>query len=431
MARTLTTPQRLATVTAAAVSLLAATGLPAAAATWTQAATVSAVNGVSDQQQVAVDGGGTATAVWSEELGPGLHAVKASQRKPGEGWSPAATLSDPARDAGEPQVVAAADGAVVVAWHAADGDGRRIVAARKPSGGTWSAAASISAVGGVSRPRLAGNPRGDAVLVWHQRNGLRASRLAAGAWGTPQPVSAGGLQHEVALDPAGAAYVVWKHADSAAIERVQVARGSSNGAWGTPKSLSRSDRNAERPTVGAGAQGDVQVAWVLQSSRKVVQGAHRLTDGTWSAVTSLSDLARNAVNPEVAVDARGAAVAVWQVSVTAADLSVAGARRTAAGGWSPPEQLAAAGASPQVGVDAQGAAYVAWLVNTAAGPNGVQAVVRPPTGLWSTPATVSAEGDVWSVGLAVNDGGRAVALWRQTDETGVASYSRVRSSTLE
>ncbi|MGH3432220.1 MAG: hypothetical protein ACRDQB_05220, partial [Thermocrispum sp.] len=331
------------------VTGIAAGSLPAHAAAWSPAATVSAPDGVASQQQVAIDGSGTATAVWGEERTAEIDVIKTAQREPGGSWSSPQTLSDPARDAKEPQVVASSDGAVVAAWNITEGDGHRIMGAHRPAGGPWGAAATVSAPGGVSRPRLAGNPRGDSVLMWHQRNGLRSSRLAGGAWQTPQPVAAAGLQHEVALNPAGVAYAVWKSADSDDIDRVWAARGSSNGRWGTAETLSRADRHGEHPAVAVDAQGNAQVAWVLRSSRRVVQTAHRPTGGDWSAVTSVSDLSHNAVNPDVALDAEGNALTVWQVNVSTTDISVAAAWRTAAGAWGRPEELAASGASPQAG----------------------------------------------------------------------------------
>lgn len=410
-----------------AVALIGFGSLPAYAATWSPAATVSAPNGVSSQQQVAIDAKGAATVVWAEEVADGRRAIKSSQRPSGGTWSSPRTLSDATRDASEPQVAASSDGLAVAAWTIAEAGGRRVMAAQRTASGSWSTPAAVSAMGGVSRPRLAGNVSGDAVLMWHQRNGLRAVRLTDGKWQSPQPVSAGGLQHEVALDNAGTAYAAWRLADSDRIYRIQASRGSSNGHWGTAKTLSRPGRNGEHPAVAVDGQGGATVIWVLRSSRRVVQAAQRESGGAWSSSTSLSDLARNAVNPDVAADANGTAVAVWQVNLTASDVSISTARRPSGGSWGAAEVLADAGASPQIGSDGTGTATVVWLVNS----DGVQYARRPATKSWSPPATVAAEGAVWSVGLAVNDAGQAAAAWRLSDATSGASHSRVRASVLD
>lgn len=426
--------RRLAVV-AAAVTTTTVIAWPAHAASWTPAATVSAPEGVAGQQQVAIDGSGTATVVWAERRTNDVDVIKAARRSPGGSWSSAVTLSNSERHAAEPQVVASDNGAVVAAWvedaAASPTDSRRIMAATLGAGGSWNAAKAVSAAGGVSRPRLAGNAGGDAIVMWHQRNGLRTSRLNAGdtTWATPQAVSASGRQHDIAMATTGVAYATWKDADGEGIDRVKAARATPNGSWESAATLSRSDRHGEEPAVAVDDNGNAQVLWVLRSSRRVVQAAQRTGTGSWTAAQSLSDLARNAVKPEVALDAEGNAVAVWQINLDSTASAVAAATRTTGGTWSAPQELTAAGASPQVGIDDERNAHVVWLVNARSdsADDRVEAMVRPPAGVWSGPDTVAAESHMWSVALAVNGDGQAAAAWRQTE----SDFSRVRASATE
>lgn len=429
---------RLAVVTAVVTTTSAVTTLPAQAASWTPPATVSAPDGVASQQQAAIDGAGTATVVWAERRTADIDVIKAARRAPGGSWSAPVTLSNPERDADEPQIVAAPDGLVVAAWvenaTASAADGRRVMAATLRPGGSWDAARAISAAGGVSRPRLARNKHGDAIVAWHQRNGLRSSRLNAGAtsWGTPQPIAGSGRQHEVALDFSGTAHAAWKDTDSEGIDRIKASRATRNGAWETATTLSRAGRHGEQPAVVTGKDGStVQVLWVLRSSVRVVQAAHR-TSGGWSQVQTISDKTRNAVRPEGVLDGQGNATAVWQVNLDSTQSGVAAAGRPASGTWGTPEQLTTAGAAPQIGVDDGRTVHVVWLVNRATDADDrVEAVLRPPSGTWSGPGTVAAENELWSVGLAVDGSGRAVAVWRQTVGPGDTDPSRVRASVAE
>src|SRR5690606_9130530 len=135
---------RLAVVTAVVTTTSAVTTLPAQAASWTPPATVSAPDGVASQQQAAIDGAGTATVVWAERRTADIDVIKAARRAPGGSWSAPVTLSNPERDADEPQIVAAPDGLVVAAWvenaTASAADGRRVMAATLRPGGSWDAA---------------------------------------------------------------------------------------------------------------------------------------------------------------------------------------------------------------------------------------------------------------------------------------------------
>src|SRR5690606_41283937 len=90
--------RRLAVV-AAAVTATTVIAWPAHAASWTPAATVSAPEGVAGQQQVAIDGSGTATVVWAERRTHDVDVIKAARRSPGGPSSSGVTLATAERPA--------------------------------------------------------------------------------------------------------------------------------------------------------------------------------------------------------------------------------------------------------------------------------------------------------------------------------------------
>ena len=84
--------------------------------------------------QVAVDGQGNATAVWSgSEAGSG---VQTARQPAGGAWRRPVTLSDPGQSARRAQVAVDGQGNATAVWNASDGTSYRVQAARRPAGGS-------------------------------------------------------------------------------------------------------------------------------------------------------------------------------------------------------------------------------------------------------------------------------------------------------
>ena len=141
--------------------------------------------------------------------------------------------------------------------------------------GEWGAAELIETrdTGSASSPRVAVDPKGNAVAVWQQsddkRSNIWANSYTAGSgWGMPVLIETGNAGDaktpQVAVDPNGNAVAVWQQSDD-----------KRNNIW------------ANRYAVGSG----------------------------WGTATLIErDNAGDATSPRVTVDPKGNAVAVWQQS---------------------------------------------------------------------------------------------------------------------
>jgi hypothetical protein len=129
---------------------------------------------------LAVAPDGTATVVW---LGPGRR-VRAAVRRPGRTWSAPVGLSGPG--ARSPEVRTGAGGETVVVW---EGAGGVVAAVSRSSAGGWSATHGLSAPG-AAQPRVAVGARGEALAVWSRRT-HEGTILESAARGSGSAAAAG------------------------------------------------------------------------------------------------------------------------------------------------------------------------------------------------------------------------------------------------
>jgi hypothetical protein len=127
-------------------------------------------------------------------------------------------------------------------------------------------------------PTVAAAPKRGAVAAWTSPVGQRAAAMAArrvgyGAWGAPHVLSAPGVddtEAAIAVDGAGRAVAGWDRAvfeeDSPGATRssgwvVQAATMTTRGQWRAPVDLSERGENAGRPVLTLSRGGDGLAAW--------------------------------------------------------------------------------------------------------------------------------------------------------------------------
>src|SRR5260221_11741732 len=132
-------------------------------------------------------------------------------------WLPGSTLSDPSGGAIDPSVAVAPGGEVVALWSQAPAF--QIQAAIRPPGGSFSTATPISAAGApiATLDHIAVDGTGNFLAVWRRNDGTNeriefADRPAGGSFAagrhiTPDAGSGFEPLPDVALDPAGGAFV--------------------------------------------------------------------------------------------------------------------------------------------------------------------------------------------------------------------------------
>lgn len=185
----------------------------AATGAWESAVDLVAPGGVVFDPQVAVDGAGNATAVWS-----GSGGIKGSTRPAATGtWQPPLDVSVPGEVTGAPDLALDGAGNATAAWTRVQ-NGRTIRAAtRRAAAGTWAAPVDVAPPSSEADvPRLAVDAGGDAIAVWRGQSGndhVTRAAVRSGPDGTWQQATdlGGPINSEVgvASDPSGNAFAVW------------------------------------------------------------------------------------------------------------------------------------------------------------------------------------------------------------------------------
>ncbi|MEZ5289101.1 MAG: hypothetical protein R2712_30715 [Vicinamibacterales bacterium] len=302
----------------------------------------------------------------------------------------------------------------------------------------WTAPEMVSPAGqSASMPATAIDGSGNVVVTWTaEQGGLRqaqAARLnASGAWlpatNLYTPPSSGSAPLDttaVALTSAGRGAAAWVRSIGTGPATLVVQAAIYTGtAWRAPVTLTPTPASSVgSPQVGVDTNGNVIAAWVqILSGISVVRTSRYDRDtNTWSAPASIS-AATESVDGGVVVtaDDGGNAVAVW-TGTSGGVRSLRTARYDAqAAAWSLAASIAPAGRSPSiVKLATNGAGTLAVLAYR--GFDGARDVLRaarlnPSTGTWSAPEDLSAPGvTVVELDVAVDDDGRALAVWNEAD----------------
>ena len=420
-----------------------------AAAGWLAPVDISAPGTRPLEAQIAIDARGGAVAVWSSLRGV-QSFVQAAERPAGGAWQPPTEVAPAGHD---PQVAVDARGDAFAVWERYS-RGRYVVqAAIRPAGAAWSRPVDLSAASAQStRPRIAVDPRGDAVAAWSSRAGgvstvQAARRPASGPWRRPVDIARAASRRRVefgGVDVAianGNAVAVWERfvlgSERTQSTRVQAATSAAGRRWRSPVSPAAAGRDASSPDVAAGERGGTVAVWVNGPSAagmpSRIQGSWLLANGRWGARANLSPAGREAGQPRVAVDAHGTATSIWNHADLGGKPRLLSAVGEAGGRWQAAVDVVAPGeiAGPaELAVGARGDAFAIWdrVLSLRAVDQRrnfvVRAARRAPGGGWQAPVDLSAvsfpEG---SAKIAIDPAGGAVAIWSRL----IGGATRVQS----
>jgi hypothetical protein len=332
--------------------------------------------GNAELPQVAIDPDGYALAVWTQLDGNGNN-IWTNRYTPAGGWGTAMFM--PAGHAGgatSPQIAMDPGGNAVAVWTQNDGTSFDIWANRYTPTGGWGTADLIETddVGRALSPQIAMDPNGNAVAVWYQFDGTRdniwANRYTpADGWGTAGLIEtddAGpATAPQIATDPDGNAMAVWQRYDGTRSD-IWVNHYTTGAGWGTVERIdSRDDGNAGSPQVAIDRNGYALAVWHQLGELRSNIWANRYTpDDGWGIAERIeTDDAGNAFSPQVAIDPGGNALAVWYQSDGTRDHAWAN-RFTHTSGWGTAARIEADDAgnafSPQVAIDSDGNALAVW-----------------------------------------------------------------------
>ena len=155
-----------------------------AGGSWSPPTAVSPVMSATWTPRVALDAGGSATAIWQQ----GGVNIDAATRPAGGSWSSAVLLGTPGASAvGSGAVAADSAGNVTATWSANLGGSASVSSATRPAGGSWGAATTLGPCGTQGCvPVLAAARDGSITLVGFSPAGATSSnvavRLGQGSW---------------------------------------------------------------------------------------------------------------------------------------------------------------------------------------------------------------------------------------------------------
>ena len=304
---------------------------------------------------------------------------------------------------------------------------------------SWTPPVAVTPAGQPSTlPRLTMDGNGNAVATWirEQSSGAtarqtQAGRLTAtGLWERPVDLytppattAVPGETSDVALNAAGRGVAVWVRAIGASPTDQMVQAATFNAGWGTAVNLMpAAGAGVTSPRVDVDSDGNAIAVWVQAlGGTTVVRAARYTVSAAWSVPITISIPSEN-VTGGVAfgMDATGNAVAAW-MSISGGVPTLRASQYTeATNSWNAPATIGSAGRSPTVvrlAVNRTGSAAFVAFRSFEGGRDVLRAArLEPGTGMWSAPALVSTPGqDVFDLDIAVDEQGRAVALWNRFD----------------
>lgn len=236
---------------------------------WGSPVQVDGTDGDAQVPVVAVNGAGSAVAIWRQSSGS-RQDVAAARFTAGTGWSAAELVeTDETYHAYNPDVAIDPNGRITAVWAQVDDSGWRIHANRYLPGTGWSGATPIeSNTSTAQNPHVTMDASGGAWVAWEQfRSGIWdiwTNRYEAGAWQSAEPLeinNAGNAREpRLASSPGGLVTAVWRQWDGFRnnIWSNQYVPGQ---GWGYAQVLEDDDGDAFWPRVDVDGAGNAMAVW--------------------------------------------------------------------------------------------------------------------------------------------------------------------------
>lgn len=414
------------------------------ARSWGVAQTIGVTNGShAFGPQVAVHANGHAVAVWYQFTSSGRSDIWANRYTPATGWGTAELIeADDAGPANDVQIAMDANGNAIAVWRQHDGTRNNIRANRYDAAAArWGTVEPIETddAGNASAPRVALNPAGNAVAVWHQFDGVRnniwANRYDAtlGRWESAQIIEVtdgDAVQPDVGIDAAGNAWAIWSQFDgvefSVYANRYDYDAAIGAGSWDTAAPIESTVGDTGYVRVAVHASGNAMAVWgQFDGSRYRLWARHYDAASGWKSAQAVEN-GDGIDAPQIEMDANGNGVAIWTNYASAQD--EIWVNRFSGGAWGAAEMLSStsgdAGA-PQVAFDALGNAIAVWHQSDGTRDNIWARHFDIASAMWAPTTPLESEsGPADSAQVGVDANGSAVAVWSQR----IGSYFDVRAN---
>lgn len=409
---------------------------------------------------IAVDGAGTAYALWSDGRND-YGDIYFATRPAGGAWSTESKVNDDAGSTSQyaPDIAVDAGGNVYAVWTDGRNGRQDIYFAHRPAGGDWGTQSRINedTTATINRqaPDIAVDSSGNAYAVWADYcfgtgDGTLyfSYRPAGGDWGAnvrvnmiieefdPFPVSYAPTQPDpwsdpdIQVDGDGNAYALWDSRDD-----IYFSTRPSGGSWITETEISDNVRGhreslyqvGQIPTLAVDSDGNAYALWEdWRNGNADVYFAHCQVGGACSANVGIHEDTGTVAqyHPDVAMDEEGNAYAVWE-DWRNGNSDVYFSHLPAGGMWASADQVNDDGGvagqyDPKIGVVDSGNAHVVWQDNRNDTAD-IYAAHRSASGMWEANVQVSdpiTDSSQRSPDIAVSDDGVAYAVWKSSDVPG-------------
>jgi len=301
---------------------------------WTTASLIenTVAEGSAQFPQIAMDKNGNGLVVWKQNQGFNYSIWSSYYNFSDSTWSDAQLIGivDEASVAYS-EVVFDNQGNAIAVWNQTDGDENSIWANRYSAiNNSWGIAEAIEqTIDDTYEPKIAIDNNGNALVIWHQRDGavksIWANRYSAinNSWGTPVVIETGdgdarladGVSNaQIAIDTAGNGIAVWSQndgtEDSIWVNRYDFATTS----WGAASLIENDAGYARAPKVAMDSHGNAMVLWyqdngVVDTTRF---NRYSVITNSWGTASEIEAGAGHAYEQQIAFDASNNALAVWK-----------------------------------------------------------------------------------------------------------------------
>jgi len=251
---------------------------------------------------VAVDANGNAQVVWTQYTDEtwDYSKVFANRYASGTGWGTETAISGLGLYDARPEVAMDGNGTAIAVWSQLDSTSCwSLWANRDPAGTGWGTAEAIESLPYSSLGvQISMDSNGSAVVVWEQEDSIRANRYVPGSGWQGQTRLDGSTRIDrlppghgdysvatspsVAVDAAGNAVAVWvKRPDSGSVYSVWASRFTNGSGWGNAALVESNDTgSAFAPDVGVDASGNAVAAWSQTNGTLTSAWANQFTPPT-------------------------------------------------------------------------------------------------------------------------------------------------------
>ncbi len=402
---------------------------------WGIAETITDDSGNTYSPQVAMDANGNAIVVWNQYDGTVNNIWANRYNATTSSWEKAEKIENISGDAYSAQVAMDSTGNAIVVWQQSEGSKYNIWANRYDASTlSWGTAEEIESTGeSAYSARLAIDNAGNVIAVWRQSGGsvvnIWANRYNGMtlSWGTPEQLdsSSAGTAYipQIAMDRAGNAIVAWQHGDSTE-DAIWVNRYSATTrSWGTAEQITSGGESANSPQVAMNSNGNGLLVW-LQSDGTVDSlwsNRYNGTSSAWGTAVKIENNSGSASYPQIVMDGGGDAIAVWLQSDGTVDSLWSNRYDGISSAWGTAEKIennSESGYYPQLAMDGEGNAIAVWQQSNGAVDNIWSNVYSTTASSWGDADTVvSSNEGAYAPQLAINNDGKAIVIWKQSDGT--------------